>query len=53
MKEKLRKNELLKGFSLSAGDVTIRLWTRQDLDTLAAWPDYPFPYLVMEITSAE
>ena len=53
MEETLTKNVLLAGLPLSAGEVTVRQWTRQDLDTLAAWSDYPFPYLLMEIPSAE
>ena len=38
------RNELLSTFPLRQDDLTIRLWTRHDVDLLAAWPDYPFPY---------
>ena len=35
---------MLSALPLAAGDLTIRRWTRGDLDHLAAWPAYPFPY---------
>jgi len=31
-------------FPVSEGDLTICIWTREDLDILAGWPGYPFPY---------
>jgi len=44
MKEILTKNVLLEELPLCEGHLTIRPWTRQDLEVFAAWPDYPFPY---------
>ena len=35
---------MLAALPLDARDLTIRQWTRDDLDQLAAWPAYPFPY---------
>ena len=35
---------LLAALPLQAADLTIRGWARDDLDQLAAWPPYPFPY---------
>lgn len=44
MKETLTKNVLLEELPLCEGHLTIRPWSRQDLEVLAAWPDYPFPH---------
>jgi RimJ/RimL family protein N-acetyltransferase len=40
----LTKKLLLGELPIGEGPLTIRAWTRNDLDTLAAWPRYPFPY---------
>jgi RimJ/RimL family protein N-acetyltransferase len=38
------KTEMLSGLPLVGGTLTIREWTRHDVDLLASWPAYPFPY---------
>ena len=40
----LNKNILLQSLPLTDGDHEIRPWLRTDLDCLAQWPSYPFPY---------
>ena len=44
MMSSLMKKILLKELPISEGSFVIRAWTRSDLDILAAWPKYPFPY---------
>lgn len=44
MKESLTKKLLLKELAFRDHPLRIRTWTRDDLDALAAWPKYPFPY---------
>jgi RimJ/RimL family protein N-acetyltransferase len=38
------KEGLLKSLPITAGDWTICAWTREDVEALATWPKYPFPY---------
>lgn len=40
----INKQKLLEMLPLIEGDYTIRAWERRDLDLLAQWPSYPFPY---------
>jgi RimJ/RimL family protein N-acetyltransferase len=35
---------MLHRLPLEQGELKIRAWTRPDLDLLARWPAYPFPY---------
>lgn len=46
----LTKRTLLAALPLREGHLTIRQWRREDLDLLAAWPDYAFPYQGMEFS---
>jgi RimJ/RimL family protein N-acetyltransferase len=46
------KNALLRTLPLRQGALVARAWTRQDLDRLAAWPPYPFPYRGFEFRFA-
>jgi RimJ/RimL family protein N-acetyltransferase len=46
------KSKLLDRLPLSQGELTVREWTRQDLDLLASWPPYPFPYRGFEFSFA-
>jgi RimJ/RimL family protein N-acetyltransferase len=46
----LTKRTFLAGLPLCEGHLTIRPWTRADLDLLSAWPDYDFPYQGMEFS---
>jgi RimJ/RimL family protein N-acetyltransferase len=44
MKLSLTKESLLGKLPIRKSPWIIRAWTRDDLDRLAAWPKYPFPY---------
>lgn len=46
------KSELLDTLPLSQGELTVREWTRRDVDRLAGWPRYPFPYRGFEYSFA-
>ena len=46
------KEEMLRALPVVQGDLTIRNWTRQDVDLLASWPAYPFPYEGFEFSFA-
>ncbi len=35
---------MLKSLPLCEDEILIRPWIRKDLDELAKWPEYPFPY---------
>jgi hypothetical protein len=35
---------MLRALPVVQGDLTIREWTRQDVDLLVSWRAYPFPY---------
>jgi len=35
---------MLTELPIIENSLSVRAWTREDLDTLAAWPKYPFPY---------
>jgi RimJ/RimL family protein N-acetyltransferase len=48
----IAKNDLLDRLPLSRGKLTMREWTRQDVDLLASWPLYPFPYRGFEFRFA-
>ena len=50
MKAALTKDELIEELHLCDDQLTIREWTHQDLDKLANWPDYPFPYQGFEFS---
>jgi RimJ/RimL family protein N-acetyltransferase len=41
---KLDKAQMFETLPIAHGDVCLRAWDRADLDHLAAWPSYPFPY---------
>jgi RimJ/RimL family protein N-acetyltransferase len=47
------KEEMHRALPLLQGDLTIREWTRQDVDLLASWPAYPFPYEGFEFSFAQ
>ena len=38
------KRGMLESLSIQEDGLTIRHWNREDMDLLAAWPSYPFPY---------
>jgi RimJ/RimL family protein N-acetyltransferase len=38
------RNRLIANLPKTAGRLVIRLWRREDLDSFAQWPSYPFPY---------
>ncbi len=40
----LNKDNLIETLPLRTSEITIRQWNRDDMDKLAAWPKYPFPY---------
>ncbi|HOE66360.1 MAG TPA: GNAT family N-acetyltransferase [Candidatus Hydrogenedentes bacterium] len=40
----ITKGGMLAALPVREGDLCLRAWTRQDVDLLAAWPPYPFPY---------
>lgn len=44
----LTRRTLVEALPLVEGDLTIREWTRDDLDVLSAWPDYVFPHHGLE-----
>jgi ribosomal protein S18 acetylase RimI-like enzyme len=46
------KEGMLRALPLRQGDVTIRAWIRKDVDLLAGWPTYPFPYEGFEFSFA-
>jgi RimJ/RimL family protein N-acetyltransferase len=46
------KEGMLSVLPLLQGNLTIREWTRQDVDLLAGWPPYPFPYEGFEFSFA-
>ena len=53
MKELTSKNKMLKKLPLQQEDLTIREWTRKDVDILADWPKYPFPFEGFEFSFME
>ena len=48
----LTKKRLLAALPFDHLDLRFRSWTRTDLDILAAWPKYPFPYEGFEFSFA-
>lgn len=40
----LTKESLLRSLPVCSGDLTLRGWTRDDVDLLAEWPSYPPAY---------
>jgi RimJ/RimL family protein N-acetyltransferase len=46
------KEAVLRALPVVQGDLTIRNWTRQDVDLLASWPAYPSPYEGFEFSFA-
>jgi RimJ/RimL family protein N-acetyltransferase len=49
MKSPLTKDKLLNDLPIIENPLVIRSWRRDDLETLAAWPNYPFPYRGFEL----
>lgn len=54
----LEKQAIHGNLPITDGGLTLRPWTRLDLDVIAGWPGYPFPYesfdyQLREKTSAE
>ena len=45
--------QLLDDLPLHAAGLTLRCWTREDLEQLAAWPPYPFPYEAFRFSFAD
>lgn len=41
---KASKQDMLESLPIYLDDLSIRSWNRNDLDELAKWPGYPFPY---------
>jgi RimJ/RimL family protein N-acetyltransferase len=52
MKGMAAKEGMLRTLPLEQGALTIRGWTRRDVDLLASWPTYPFPYEGFEFSFA-
>ena len=50
MTQKLTKDRLVDSLPLVTGNLTIRRWTRDDVDSLAQWPGYEFPYEVFDLS---
>jgi RimJ/RimL family protein N-acetyltransferase len=48
----LTKIKCLRELPIREGSFIIRAWKRDDLDFLAAWPKYPFPYEGYEFSFA-
>ena len=46
----LSKRRLISTLPVRRADLTIREWTRHDVDLLSAWPRYPFPYEVFQFS---
>jgi len=46
------KEGMLRMLPLGQGNLTIREWTRQDVDLLASWPPYPLSYEGFEFSFA-
>ncbi|MEW6686194.1 MAG: GNAT family N-acetyltransferase [Candidatus Edwardsbacteria bacterium] len=44
---------MIKTLPIHKAELTIRLWERKDLDELAKWPGYPFPYESMNFSFRE
>ncbi len=40
----IAKEDMLRKLPIREAELTVRSCTRQDLDTLARWPKYPWPY---------
>jgi RimJ/RimL family protein N-acetyltransferase len=50
MTRKLTKERLVNSLPLVTGDLTIRRWTRDDVDRFARWPGYEFPFEVFTLS---
>ncbi len=44
------KKDLLSALPLREANLTVREWTREDVNLLSAWPPYPFPYKGLEFS---
>ncbi len=45
-----RRERLLQGLPVRTQEETIRCWRRADMDELAAWPEYGYPYAGFEFS---
>lgn len=43
------KSDILKALPVKKQDLTIRAWTRDDIDLLSRRPGYPFPYSMYDL----
>lgn len=50
MSQELPKERLAEALPLVNEDLTIRRWTRGDVDRFAQWPGYGFPYEVFDFS---
>ena len=41
---------MIESLPIQEDGLTIRHWTREDMDLLAAWPGYPFPYAAFDFS---
>ena len=46
------KSDILNALPVKEQDLTIRAWTRDDIDLLTRWPGYPFPYSMYDLEFA-
>jgi RimJ/RimL family protein N-acetyltransferase len=46
----MNKEELISSLPIRQDKLTIRYWERDDLDLLALWKSYPFPYEVFDFS---
>jgi RimJ/RimL family protein N-acetyltransferase len=44
------KAKLVESLPLATGGLTIRRWTREDVDRFAGWPGYEFPYGAFDLS---
>lgn len=49
----LSKHYMIKSLPLQEAAFTVRQWNRRDLDELAKWPGYPFPYEAFNVSFRE
>lgn len=50
MSRQVSRNDLVRVLPLRETELTVRQWTREDMDVLAEWPKYPFPYEGLEFS---
>ncbi len=46
---KITKSKILNALPFSTEELTIRTWNRADLDIMAEWAGYPFPYDIYNV----